>query len=308
MQDSLDAGSRKVARRLLKFRLEATLRRTCFAASGALLLSGLLFQAAQAQGMRRECSEREVYSSSSSILPSHSPNFDSATDCVRVADVAARTIVPAVLPRLIVIGFMGGRVKGNNLIHKEALLARDLQERYPLRVYAAVFANHKAKDALKIVLQRLDANEDGHLSRQEKMAARIVIYGHSWGGSETVAFARRLNALGIPVLLTIQIDSVQKLNEDDEDIPPNVREAVNFYQAEGLLRGRGQIRAIDPHQTTILGNYESFYRNAPIACTDYPWFARTFMKSHIEIENDPAVWGKIAMLIRTKFLQGHEAG
>jgi hypothetical protein len=86
----------------------------------------------------------------------------------------------------------------------------------------------------------------------------------------------------------------------DGRIPPNVREAVNFYQSEGLLHGRSLIEAMDPTRTTILGNYESSYRKNPVSCAEYPWFARTFMKAHIEIENDPSVWGRIAALIRGK--------
>ena len=203
-------------------------------------------------------------------------------------------------PRLIVIGFMGGRVKGNNLIHQEAVVAKELQDLDPGRVYAGSFANHDAQSAFKVVVGLLDTDRDGRLSEEEKSAARIVIYGHSWGASETVAFARRLNAMSIPVLLTIQVDSVQKPNEDDGDIPPNVHEAINFYQTEGMLHGRSSIAAMDPKQTKILGNYESSYRGAPVSCAKFPWFARTFMKQHIEIENDPSVWGKIAALIRAK--------
>ena len=33
---------------------------------------------------------------------------------------------------------------------------------------------------------------------------------HSWGVSETVAFARELGQRGIPVLVTIQVDSIAK--------------------------------------------------------------------------------------------------
>jgi hypothetical protein len=204
--------------------------------------------------------------------------------------------------RLIVIGFMGGRVHASNLVHREALVAEELQKRYPSALEAAVFANHDAQSALKLVLKLLDEDGDGRLSAGEKSSARIVIYGHSWGASETVALARRLNELGIPVLLTVQVDSVEKLNEDDGMIPPNVREAVNFYEAEGLLHGRSTIAAIDPAKTTILGNFESSYKATPVPLDGYPWFARTFMKSHIEIENDPSVWGKIEALIGTKVL------
>lgn len=229
------------------------------------------------------------------------PSFALLISVALVPALQAQGIHPVeASPQLIVIGFMGGRVSGNNLLHNEALLAKQLREDYPSRVYATSFANRDAHKALKIVLHLLDTDRDGSLSADEKREARIVIYGHSWGASETIALARRLNALNIPVLLTIQVDSIQKTNENDEDIPPNVREAINFYQTEGLLRGRTRIEAMDPGQTTILGNYKSSYKTTPVSCANYPWFARTFMRSHIEIENDPLVWSRIAAIIRTK--------
>jgi hypothetical protein len=102
------------------------------------------------------------------------------------------------------------------------------------------------------------------------------------------------------VLLTNQVYSVATANQNDRRIPPNVHEAVNFYETEGLLHGRSSIAAMDPSQTTILGNYESSYRDHPISCAGFPWFARTFMKPHIEIENDPSVWTKVEALIRAQ--------
>jgi hypothetical protein len=197
---------------------------------------------------------------------------------------------------------MGGNVKASNLVHKEAQLARDLQKRFPSSLHAAVFANGDKQNALQTVLRLLDADHDGCLSENERTTSRIVIYGHSWGASEAITLANRLNALAIPVLLTVQVDSVQKLNENDAVIPPNVHEAVNFYQTEGLLHGRQVITASDPKQTKILGNFASTYREKPVALDGYPWFARTFMKSHIEIENDPAVWDEIEKLIGAKVM------
>jgi len=202
--------------------------------------------------------------------------------------------------KLIVIGFVGGNVHAGNLIHREVQIAQELQQNDPLRLHAAVFANHDWRNALASVLNLLDTSGHGQPSANEKSAARIVLYGHSWGASEAVTLARRLNDLRIPVLLTIQVDSIEKANEDDASIPPNVRQAVNFYQTRGLIHGRSLIAAMDPKQTTILGNFESSYRNHPIACPDYPWFARTFMHTHIEIENDPSVWNRIEALIRTQ--------
>src|ERR1017187_5072298 len=208
--------------------------------------------------------------------------------------------VGAAPSRLIVIGFMGGNVRAGNLLHREALVARDLQQRYPLDLHAAVFANHDGQNALETVLQLLDASGNGQPSAQEKGAARIVIYGHSWGASEAVTLARRLDQLRIPVLLTIQVESVEKSNEDDRSIPPNAREAVNFYETEGLLHGRSLIGAMDPKGTTILANYLSSYRKHPVSLAGYPWFARAFMRPYIEIENDPLVWSKVEGLIRAR--------
>jgi hypothetical protein len=193
--------------------------------------------------------------------------------------------------RLIVIGFMGGRVDAGNLVHREARLAKDLQERFPLELRAAVFANRDAENALKTLLRLLDQDRDGGLTAEEKSSARIVIYGHSWGASESVTLARRLNAMHIPVLLTVQVDSVEKRNERDGRIPPNVRKAINFCQSDGLLHGQSLVEAADPGQTEILGNFESSYRKNPVSCAGYPWYARAFMKPHIEIENDPLVLG-----------------
>ena len=82
--------------------------------------------------------------------------------------------------------------------------------------------------------------------REEKQKARIVIFGHSWGASETVTLARKLERDGIPVLLTIQVDSVAKVGQNDSVIPANVGQAINFYQPDGIMHGRPQIRAADP--------------------------------------------------------------
>src|ERR1035437_9142041 len=69
--------------------------------------------------------------------------------------------------RLIVIGFMGGNVRAGNLVHREALVARDLQQRFPLDLHAAVFANHDGQNALETVLQLLDAG--GNRSEERRV-------------------------------------------------------------------------------------------------------------------------------------------
>jgi hypothetical protein len=271
----------------------ALLRDLCVAALPIALLAAALPPRALAKETQSVCP----------VEPNHVTPHASLARIDASSTPAPGVALPAASGKLIVIGFMGGRVRADDLVHKEARMAKDLQQLYPAAVQAEVFANRDGHAALRTVLRLLDTSGDGCPSPAEKHAARIVIYGHSWGASQTVALARQLNKLSIPVLLTIQVDSVQKSNQNDGRIPPNVREAINFYQADGLLRGRSLIQAMDPAQTKILGNFESSYRDNPVSCAGYPWYARAFMRPHIEIENDPTVWNRIQALIQTKVRQ-----
>jgi hypothetical protein len=214
--------------------------------------------------------------------------------------ISAADLFPASRSSPIVIGFVGGRVRSTNSIHSEVQLADRLRRDFPSTVRIRIFENRRGRQARREILQLLDRNGDGLLSPSEKNAARIAIYGHSWGASETVTLARALAKDGIPVLLTIQVDSVAKLGEDDSRIPPNVSQAVNFFQTDGLLHGRSEIRADDPARTRILGNFRFHYKSHPVDCSSYPWFARVFMKPHIEIESDPTVWQQVESLIRAQ--------
>jgi hypothetical protein len=212
---------------------------------------------------------------------------------------------PATSP-VIVIGFLGGRVRKNNVIHREVQLAMHLRKDHPVGVDVEVFQNSHGQRAMRRILHLLDTNRDGALSPAEKQHARIIIYGHSWGASETVTVAHELQDDKIPVLLTILVDRVSKFGEGDPRIPANVAQAVNFYQLDGFLHGRPIIRAADPARTQILGNYQFEYKDNHVSCDQYPWYARLFMGPHIEIENDPRVWNQVESLIDAK-LPSNEA-
>jgi hypothetical protein len=206
---------------------------------------------------------------------------------------------PAPPPSAIVVGFVGGFVRHNDEAHREVQLADELRRDYRPDVDVEVFANH-AGQAHSRILSLLDEDGDGSLSGDEKSRARIVLYGHSWGASEVVATARALAKDSIPVLLTIQVDSVRKPGENDSLIPANVAEAVNFFQADGWLHGRRKIEASDSARTRILGNFQSSYKTRKVNTESYPWYARLFMGPHIEIEADPVVWDRVELLIREK--------
>ena len=211
-------------------------------------------------------------------------------------------IKPAASP-IIVIGFVGGYVSHDSPIHSEVKLAGRLSKSYPdeTAVTVTVYENRYGEEAHSQILHLLAADHHGTPTEAEKKNARIIIFGHSWGGSETVTLARRLETEGIPVLLTIQVDSVTKRHEEDGTIPANVAEAANFYQLDGVLHGRREIHAEDSAKTQILGNYQFDYKAHPVDCSgSYPWYNRLFMKPHTQIQCDPNVWGKVEALIRSK--------
>jgi hypothetical protein len=197
--------------------------------------------------------------------------------------------------KVIAVGFVGGFVRHDDPRHAEVRFASYLRQHYP-GSEVAVFGNHDERHALGWVAGVF----------HKERGATIVIFGHSWGGTATVKLARALNARHIPVLLTIQIDSIGKPGAENRTIPANVANAMNFYQSTGLLHGQTEIVASDPGRTKILGNVEMSYRDHPIDCDEFPWYARFFTRSHIEIENDPRVWQQAAALIDQELtLLGH---
>src|ERR1700722_4048831 len=205
----------------------------------------------------------------------------------------------AVSAPVIVIGFVGGFVKHDNTIHSTVQVAASLRRDYPSGVHVEVFENHRSEEAHAEIVRLLDVDRNGTLSPEKKKDAHIMLYRSSWGASETVTLARQLDRDGIPVMLTVQVDSVAKHGENDTVIPANVAEAANFYQLDGFLHGESAIRAADPARTHILGNFRFNYKEKPIRCDQYPWYYRTFMKSHIEIECDTKVWDQVESLIKS---------
>ncbi len=207
---------------------------------------------------------------------------------------------PRVTAATIVVGFVGGFVRHNNPHQKPVQLAQRIQRTDPKDFYVQVFENRHRKAAYKTILHLLDRNHDGVLSADEKAQARIILFGHSWGGAAVVLLARELDRLGIPVLLTVQVDSVAKPWQGDRVIPENVAAAVNFYQPYGFIHGRALITAADPAKTQILGNYRFDYKKTPVKCEGTSWFDRVFTPNHVQSECDPRLWSQVEDLVRQR--------
>jgi hypothetical protein len=195
----------------------------------------------------------------------------------------------------LIIGFMGGRDSWRDEEVGVGRLAAKLRNSELNGVHVETVENQKRSLALKFVKNGLDRDGNGELDDSERSSARIILYGQSFGGAAVVKFARQLNEIAVPVLLTVQIDSVGR---GDEMIPANVRTAANFYQNTGrLIRGAKNIRATDPNRTTILFNRRFDYRNRDVPMRKLPWYKKAFRTDHLKMDNDPEVWHEVERLI-----------
>jgi hypothetical protein len=195
----------------------------------------------------------------------------------------------------LIIGFMGGRDSWRDQGVGVGRLAAKLRKSELNGVHIETVENLKRSLALRFVKNSLDRDGNGQLDDSERSSARIILYGQSFGGAAVVKFARQLNEIGVPVLLTVQIDSVGR---GDEIIPANVRTAANFYQNNGkIIRGANNIRAADPNRTTILFNRRIDYRNRHVQVRKLPWYKKAFRSDHVKMDSDPEVWQDVELLI-----------
>jgi len=230
--------------------------------------------------------------------------------CLAIALVAASSVLCVAAdspfnhqkptPSLIVVGFVGGFVRHDDAHHGPVQFAERIRSTMPNDTYVQVFENRHRKTAYRTILHLLDRDRDGSLTDQEKGRARIILFGQSWGASAVVLLARELQRVGVPVLLTVQIDSIAKPWQQDHIIPQNVEAAVNFYQPHGLIHGQPQITAADPSRTQILGNYRFDYRQAPVECKNWIWLERVLTPSHAQSECDPHIWSEVEGLVKER--------
>lgn len=194
----------------------------------------------------------------------------------------------------LVVGFLGAWEHWDDENRSVRKLALKLRDKSIPGVYVETLANYRRKVALNLIRKALDANGDGSIDRTERSSVRIILYGQSLGGLAVVKLARELEAMQVPVQLTVQIDSV---GLTDEMIPPNVLAAANLYQ-DGRLSFRGQaiIRAADPKRTSILENTRFDYAR-PSPVQPETWARRRLGGWHARMEADPAVWIHVERLI-----------
>jgi pimeloyl-ACP methyl ester carboxylesterase len=201
---------------------------------------------------------------------------------------------PAPENSVLVVGFLGGFEHWDDPhrgVRKVAMAIRSL--RLP-NVYVETIENHRRKLALKLIGGAINS------ARQSRGqgGSRIILYGQSWGGSAVVSTARDLQALGVRVALTVQVDSV---GLRDSVVPANVLNAANLFEGDLFgIGGRKEIRAENPQSTRILENTRLTYLFRPFSTfnsDDLSWARRRFGGSHAKMEADEFVWAHVQELI-----------
>lgn len=196
------------------------------------------------------------------------------------------TPLPLKAGETLILGIVGGWERWDapqRGVRKTALELRAM--RLP-GVYVETVENHKLDLATELIARAFPSDAPHH--------ARIILYGHSFGGMSAVRFARDLEAKGIPVLLLILVDAVGR----NRPIPPNVHAAANYYQRDSCpVCGPKQIRAQDPARTRILGSFGYSYRRQPVDIHSEPWVRRFFVRGHEMLEFDPSMWSAVKTMI-----------
>lgn len=273
-------------------------RRDAWSGGSAVVRTALQIEPGE-PSLRRDCDRMTWLSLTFAVIPVLTCSFVVLTPQGSVAQTESADSTQGMAAPALVVGFMGGFVHSDDLRHSEVQIAHEIQRTYG-GVLVRMFENRQKAQARSLVLEWLSREESARRTDQERSDPLIILFGHSWGASAVVSLARELEQHGIPISLTIQVDSVRKQGEDDSVIPANVAEAINFYQPDGMLHGRSTITAADPSRTRILGNFRFKYEKEPAECRSYPWYDRLLFKGHTAIECDPRVWSQIEAMIKVR--------
>ena len=197
----------------------------------------------------------------------------------------------------LILGFLGGRENWDDTSRGVRQLAMKIDSMNLPDIHIETLENRKRDLAMELILNSFDSNQDGYLDERERGRARLIMFGHSLGGAAVVKLSNNLRDLGIPVLLTVQIDSVG-FTYDDHVIPSNVRSAANLYQLDGwLLVGEDEIVPEDPEKTKIITNLKFDYKGKEVDMSGVPWERRLLSVPHSKMDADPEVWNTVEQLI-----------
>lgn len=154
--------------------------------------------------------------------------------------------------RILYVGFVGGLEPPNNK-HSGVVQIRQLLQSnaYP-DVCAKSFSPYAWNEGRAWLFQHFPAHHGPLTADEVRHSPKVILVGHSMGGWAIVSLARELRSHGIPVELTVQVDSV---GIADYTVPRNVKSAAIFHTNDVLVfMTTKHLRAEDPAHTKIIAN------------------------------------------------------
>jgi len=201
------------------------------------------------------------------------------------------TPTPLASGSVLIVGFLGGIERWTDENRPVVQLAERLRALALPGVYVEVAEHAHRGEAFKLIEAASGRDAKGRCSKAGCRELYILLYGHSMGGAAVVKLARELKDRGLPVVLTVQVDSV---GTSDAVIPSNVARAANLYQHDSwMLHGRTAIRAEDPQKTVILANLRFSYDGKWIDLSEATIPERVVHTRHTQMEYDPEVWNRV---------------
>jgi hypothetical protein len=122
---------------------------------------------------------------------------------------------------------------------------------YP-EVCAKTFTPYFWRSSFHWILTHFPSHSGQLTSEELEAAPKVILVGHSLGGWGVLSVARNLSSKGIPVELSVQIDSV---GITDRTVPRNVKAAAIFHANDAMfLLTTKTIKREDPSQTKLVEN------------------------------------------------------
>jgi len=202
----------------------------------------------------------------------------------------------------LILGFLGGFERWDDESRGVRKLATKIDAMNIPNVHIETLENRNRDLAIKFIQNTYDRDQNGFLDDWERNSARLILYGHSLGGAAVVEISRELKKMGVPILLTVQIDSVD-LVYDDHIIPSNVKRAANLFQSDGwILQGEDKIKPENPDKTKVLANIRFVYQGKNVDMSSLSWERKLFSIPHAKMDADPEVWATVEQMILSEIV------
>jgi hypothetical protein len=154
--------------------------------------------------------------------------------------------------QIVYLGFVGALEPANNKNSGVVQIRQTLQGKDYSDVCARSFSPYVWTEGRDWLMEHFPTHPGALTSLELQQAPKVILVGHSMGGWAIMSVARELRSHGIPVELTVQVDSV---GFTDDVIPRNVKSAAIFHANDVLIfMTTKHVRLEDPNHTKIVAD------------------------------------------------------